>query len=84
MANDKYFSTFQHREVILKGVPVIVEFYFHTAIASTEWEEGVPEEIEIDRVMVDDINIINLMGSYTLEELEAELWKLYDKRGEGN
>lgn len=81
MANKEYSESFRHeREIVLRGTPVVAEFYFYPGYPATEFEPGAYDEIELDRVTVDDINILNLMSSRAVSELEAELYKIYDER----
>lgn len=85
MANKEYSGTIRHeREVILRGTPVVAEFYFYPGYPATEDEPGAYDEIEIDKVFVDEIDVLHLMSASAVSELEAELYKIYDEREEGS
>lgn len=68
------------REIVLKGVPMSVWFWFYPPYDATREDPGFDGEIEIDSVWMDDYNVINLMGSRAMLEIEAELWKLLDDK----
>jgi len=81
LANKEYSESFRHqREVMLRGTPVIAEFYFYKGHPATEDEPEAYDEIELDKVLVDEIDVIHLMSASAVSELEAELYKIYDER----
>jgi hypothetical protein len=61
-------------------VDLDVEFRFYEAIPESSDEPPSPEEIIIEAVFVDDIEISNLLGIKTFNEIEQELLKMYDKK----
>lgn len=67
------------RDIVLKGCPMTVFFWHYPGHEESDTDPGYPAEIEIDSIYMDDYNVINLMGSKTLAEIEAELWKLLDE-----
>lgn len=67
------------REIVLKGCPMTVFFWHYPGHADSDVDPGCPAEIEIDSIYMDDYNVINLFGPKTMEEIEAELWKLLDE-----
>lgn len=77
------FKSFrQEAKLTVFDVPVVVGFYHYPAIESTEWEEGVPEDLEIDSVEVDEICILRLCGEFAMSELYKQLYGLIDKQKE--
>lgn len=84
MANKEYSETFRHeREIVLRGTPVVAEFYFYPGYPPSADEPGAYDEIELDKVLVDEIDVLHLMSASAVSELEAELYKIYDEREEG-
>jgi hypothetical protein len=67
------------REIVVKGVPLTVNFWFYPEIEATEGDPGCSAEIEIDAVFVDEFDIYNLMGLSSLQDVEDELWKIYNE-----
>jgi hypothetical protein len=77
--NKNFFT----RKISLRGVELEVEFRFYQAIPATADEPESPEEVIIEAVYVDDIEISNLLGTKAWAEIEAEILKLWDSKGEG-
>lgn len=70
MANQKrYESVHRTIDIVFRDVPVTVEYIHHPGWEGTEFEPPEYEWIEIDRVMVDEINIYNLLGERTFNGL---------------
>lgn len=78
MAASKEFQ----RSVTVFGVPVDVVFSYSKGYEATEFEPPVDEEIEICAVLVDGLDIYHLCGEKALEEVEKELWKIYNEKGD--
>lgn len=81
MANQKrYESVHRTIDIVFRDVPVTVEYTHHPGWEGTEFEPPEYEWIEIDRVMVDEINIYNLLGERTfnglVEAVDKEVTKL--------
>jgi hypothetical protein len=68
------------RNVVVKGIPLEVEFEYYEGFPATLDEPEAPDEIFIEAVFVDDINIYHLMGKKGLAEVERELWKMLDNK----
>ena len=76
---NKHFFT---RKIELRGVQLEVEFRFYQAIPATKYEPESPEELFIEAVYVDEIEISNLLGEKAWAEIEVEIFKLCDDKGE--
>jgi hypothetical protein len=68
------------RNVVVKGIPLEVEFEYYEGFPATLDEPEAPDEIFIEAVFVDDFDIVRLMGKKGLEEVEKELWKILDNK----
>ena len=68
------------RDIELKGVPMKVVFWYYPPFDATREDPGFEGEIEIDGVWIDEFEVTNLFGEKSLNDVEAELWKLV---GEG-
>ena len=80
MANQKRYESVQRTiDIVFREVPLTVEFTFYPALPATEFEPPESEMLEIDEVLVDDINVVNLMGVNTLEELVEAVYKEVNK-----
>jgi len=77
--NKQFFT----RKITLRGIELEVEFRFYQSIPASVDEPESPEEVIIEAVYVDDIEISNLLGTKAWAEIEHEILKLYDGKGEG-
>jgi hypothetical protein len=68
------------RNVVVKGIPLEVEFEYYEGFPATLDEPEAPDEIFIEAVFVDGIDIYHLMGKKGLAEVEKELWKILDNK----
>ena len=85
MANQKrYESVHRTIDIVFRDVPVTVEYIHHPGWEGTEFEPPEYEWIEIDRVMVDEINIYNLIGDRAFNDLveavDKEVTKLKEEQ----
>lgn len=80
MANQKrYESVHRTIDIVFRDVPVTVEYIHHPGWEGTEFEPPEYEWIEIDRVMVDEIDVMGLMGQTSFMELLDVLHGEVDK-----
>lgn len=77
-ACDKQFR--QSAQITLFNIPVEVVFYHYPPIDGSEDEEPVPEDLEIEEVIVDEFNILGLIGEEAMAKLYEEVYKVIDRR----
>jgi hypothetical protein len=73
---------FYVRRINLRGLELDVEFRFYQGIPATNDEPESPEELMIEAVFLDEHDIIHLIGNKTFLEIEKEIYKLFDDKGD--
>lgn len=67
------------REVVVKGVPLEVYFWYSAPYEATREDPGFDGEIDIESVWLDGYNVLNLFGEKSLVDVEEALWKLLNE-----
>lgn len=85
MANKDYFRGQRwepaqlETEIILKGLPLRVEYTYYPGCDATEDEPPVYDDVEVEAVWIDEFDIINLIGDKTLTSIIEKLFDVIDK-----
>lgn len=79
-ACDKQFR--QSAQITLFNIPVEVVFYHYPPIEATEFEPPCDEDVEIEEVIVDEFNILGLIGEEAMAKLYEEIYKVIDRQRE--